>query len=250
VGDLGGLDAGRRLIVFHPRGTGDSARPDDLESYRCDRMVEDVEALRQHLGLERLDILGHSAGANLAELYAAAHPDRVRRLVLVTPSLRAVGLAPTPEEREAALLARKDEPWFAEAYAAYQRCDEDEVAVEDEVLSEAFSYGRWDEAARAHVTADVGWPDWDAMDAHHGPGAFDPEATRAALADLGRHGVDVLVLAGELDTMTTPAWVRRLAEVFPPGSTRFEAQPGAGHYPWIDDAPAFRAVIEGWFTES
>lgn len=249
VGDLGGLDAGRRLLCFHPRGSGDSARPAESDSYRCDRMVEDVEALRVHLGLERMDILGHSAGANLAELYAAAHPDRVRRLALITPSLRAVGLVPSAEEREAALQARKDEPWFAEAYAAYQRCDEDEVAPEDEVLAEAFSYGRWDEAARAHVTADLGWRDWDAIDAHHGAGVFTPEATRAALAGLGRHGVRVLVLAGELDAGSAPAWVERLAAVFAPGSVRFRVQEGAGHYPWIDDAAEFRGIVAGWLAE-
>jgi proline iminopeptidase len=36
--------------------------------------------LRGHLGVERLDLLGHSAGANLAEPYAARHPDRVGKL--------------------------------------------------------------------------------------------------------------------------------------------------------------------------
>lgn len=51
LGDLGGLSAHRRLIVLDLRGTGRSAIPDDTSSYRCDRLVEDVEALRTHLGL-------------------------------------------------------------------------------------------------------------------------------------------------------------------------------------------------------
>ena len=48
------------------RGTGESAIPADPASYRCDRLVDDVAALQDHLGLDRFDLLGHSAGANVA----------------------------------------------------------------------------------------------------------------------------------------------------------------------------------------
>ncbi|MEU2503183.1 alpha/beta fold hydrolase [Streptomyces sp. NPDC007863] len=44
-----------------------------------------VDALRVHLGQERIDLIGHLAGGELAVRYAALHPDRVRSLVLVTP---------------------------------------------------------------------------------------------------------------------------------------------------------------------
>lgn len=68
---LGGLTAHRRLILLDLRGTGDSAVPTDPATYRCDRLVDDVEALRVHLGLDRMDLLAHSAGGSLAMLYAA-----------------------------------------------------------------------------------------------------------------------------------------------------------------------------------
>src|SRR5215212_11058548 len=62
LGDLGGLSAHRRLVLLDLRGTGDSAVPADPASYRCDRLVDDVEALRVELDLDRMDLLGHSAG--------------------------------------------------------------------------------------------------------------------------------------------------------------------------------------------
>src|SRR5580700_4771551 len=92
LGDLGGLAAGRRLIMLDLRGTGQSAVPADPASYRCDRLVDDVAALQDHLGLDRMDLLGHSAGANIAVMYAARHPSLVSKLALVAPSTRAVGL--------------------------------------------------------------------------------------------------------------------------------------------------------------
>src|SRR5215211_1501369 len=74
LGDLGGLSAHRSLVLLDLRGTGESAVPADPASYRCDRLVDDVEALRTHLGPDRVDVLAHSAGGALALLYAARYP--------------------------------------------------------------------------------------------------------------------------------------------------------------------------------
>src|SRR5580698_9286113 len=82
LGDLGGLSAHRQLVLLDLRGTGDSAHPADTATYRCDRQVADVEALREALGLDQIDVLAHSAGSSLAALYLTQHPHRVGELVL------------------------------------------------------------------------------------------------------------------------------------------------------------------------
>src|SRR5690348_6400475 len=74
LGDLGGLGRSRRLVIWDPRGVGVSADPADPATFRVDRLVEDVESLRVHLGLDQMDVLAHSAGAVLAKLYAAVYP--------------------------------------------------------------------------------------------------------------------------------------------------------------------------------
>src|SRR5690348_15185733 len=120
LGDLGGLDEHLRVIRLDLRGTGDSETPVDPASYRCDRLVDDVEALREHLGLTRLELLGHSAGANIAVRYAAAYPERVARLLLITPSTRAVGLEVSVEARRELVRLRAGEPWYGPASAAFE----------------------------------------------------------------------------------------------------------------------------------
>src|SRR5215470_15814134 len=68
LGNLGGLDRDRRLIMPDTRGTALSADPADPETFRVDRLVGDVEALRAHLGLGQMDLLAHSAAATLGVL--------------------------------------------------------------------------------------------------------------------------------------------------------------------------------------
>ncbi|MDR8413380.1 alpha/beta hydrolase [Nonomuraea sp. 3-1Str] len=185
LGDLGGLTAHRRLIMVDPRGTGRSAIPEDAASYRCDRLVDDVEALREHLGLDRIDLLAHCAGANLATLYAARHPERVGRLALITPSTRAVGLDATGEARMATARLRKDEPWFGPAFAALEAIVAGRMSDDNWKAIDPFYYGRWDAAAQAHNAAQDGRRNDEAAAAFGAEGVFDPDATRAALAAFG-----------------------------------------------------------------
>ncbi|MFI6785831.1 alpha/beta fold hydrolase [Nonomuraea sp. NPDC050383] len=234
LGDLGGLTAHRRLIMVDPRGTGGSAIPEDAASYRCDRLVDDVEALREHLGLDRIDLLAHCAGANLATLYAARHPERVGRLALITPSTRAVGLDATGEARMATARLRKDEPWFGPAFAALEAIVAGRMTGDTWKAIDPFYYGRWDAAAQAHNAAQDGRRNDEAAAAFGAEGVFDPDATRAALAAFG---APVLVLAGEVDLNSIPGVVAEFAGLWP--KAEFTVQPGAGHFPWLDDPGRF-----------
>src|SRR6202021_603349 len=69
---LGGLGKSRQLVLLDPRGVGLSADPADQATFGVARLVSDVESLRAHLGLDRMDLLAHSAASVLATLYAAA----------------------------------------------------------------------------------------------------------------------------------------------------------------------------------
>ena len=156
LGDLGGLSKHRRLVMVDLRGTGRSAVPEDRSSYRCDRLVDDVEALREQLGLERIDLLAHSAGANLATLYAARYPQRLGRLALIMPSMYAAGITPSGEARREIAESRRGEPWFDQAYAALQAIQAGEMTDENAKAIDPFFYGRWDGAAQAHVAGQEG----------------------------------------------------------------------------------------------
>jgi proline iminopeptidase len=117
-GDLAGLWERYTLVLLNPRGTGGSDKPADSRAYQIDDYVDDVEALRENLGLERLMLLGHSHGGTVAQAYAARYPGRVRKLVLAST------LARFASEHEGAMRAgmdqRSNQPWYPDALAALE----------------------------------------------------------------------------------------------------------------------------------
>ena len=70
------------IIQFDQRGCGKSTPYAELEGNNTQASVSDLEALREHLGLEKWHVFGGSWGSTLSLIYAQHHPERVMSLVL------------------------------------------------------------------------------------------------------------------------------------------------------------------------
>jgi len=71
-----------RMALFDQRGCGKSRPNASLEDNTTWSLIEDIERLREHLGVEKWCVFGGSWGSTLALAYAITHPDRVESLVL------------------------------------------------------------------------------------------------------------------------------------------------------------------------
>jgi proline iminopeptidase len=103
-----------RIILFDQRGCGRSTPNASLVDNTTWHLVADMEQLREHLGIDRWQLLGGSWGSTLALAYAERHPDRVTSLIL----------------RGIFLLRRRELEWFyqegcnwlfPDAFEAYAR---------------------------------------------------------------------------------------------------------------------------------
>ncbi len=74
--------ASYRIVLFDQRGCGRSTPHASLEENTTWHLVDDIERLREHLGIERWQVFGGSWGSTLALAYAETHPERVTELVL------------------------------------------------------------------------------------------------------------------------------------------------------------------------
>ncbi|MGW8564648.1 alpha/beta fold hydrolase [Isoptericola sp. NPDC055881] len=160
-----------RSITFDQRGCGRSRplvteRLDLLDGNTTAAQIDDIEALRRHLGIERWTVTGASWGSTLALAYAQAHPERVVGIALfavVTTSTAEVEWVTEamgrvfPEEWEAFAGAVERAPGerVVDAYARTLRDPDPEVRARA-----AAAWGRWEDT---HVSLGPGWepdPRW------------------------------------------------------------------------------------------
>ncbi len=231
-GDLAGLDAVFTLVKLNPRGTEGSDRPGDQRAYDTADYVCDLEELRAHLGAERFDLLGHSHGGVVAMAYAAEHPTRVRRLVLMSTLARFQ--ASQLEAMEETMLARAGEPWYADARAALEAEQAGAFATDAElgelVLREfPFYFAHYGDAERAYLeTLAEETPNGDALR------LFNEEIFTAfdLRGGLGRIGAPTLVITGEADFITGPVCAAEIAAGLP--GAELVLVPACGHFLFVE----------------
>jgi proline iminopeptidase len=218
--DLGGVD--RTLVLLDPRGTGGSA---PARTGAFTDLADDLELLRRHLGMQRLDLLGHSAGCWPVLAYAAHHPARVAHLVLLTPARVPIprgGDEPSQDELVKRWFAA--EPWYAAAKVAWDAGRDDPAAL-------PLSYAADLPEVRAHAarierTADC--PDfWSA--------ALDP-------VELAAVSVPVTIVAADRDVVTGLVAPHILASWLPTAAVTW--LPDAGHFPWVTHPRLTREAID------
>jgi len=110
LGVLGALSQqGRRVVFYDQLGSGDSDRPDDPSLWTVSTFVDQLETVREGLGLERLHLLGSSWGGMLALEYALLQPSGLASLVLNSTPTSAPRWAEETGRLRAALPAGLDE---------------------------------------------------------------------------------------------------------------------------------------------
>jgi len=236
--DLGGLSSTRTLWLLDNRGTGASELPANRDSLQLTRLPDDVEDVRAGLDLNPADVLAHSAGCPVALLHAAAHPEVVHRLVLVTPSGRPFGWS--PDDLDKIREARQDEPWYAEAAEAHAALEHASPRLRSELerMTRPFWYGRWDATTQHHAaSADRQMSLRASAGYAPGPG-YDVEGVRQALHEVR---AETLIVVGERDALTGASVGEQFAAEIP--RAQVAVIPGAGHFPWVDEPSAFSGVV-------
>jgi pimeloyl-ACP methyl ester carboxylesterase len=232
-----GLDDTFELVLLCPRG---SLGSDPADDYSLASYVGDVEVLREHLGVEQLDLLGFSHGGCVAMSYAAAQPAHVRRLLLVDT------LAVWGEEAEAAMQrgveARSGEPWFADAAKAIEEEQAGEFASAAELIANLqrqipLYFHRWEgnEQAGRELAEDFA----EAKPLHHFNTVEFP--TLDLREELRAIEAPTLVVAGDDDFICGPACADAIVREL--SNAQLVTIRDSGHPVYLEQPEAFRAAL-------
>jgi proline iminopeptidase len=225
--------AGRRpVVMYDQRGTGRSGALKAGQSCTLRDQVADLEALRIQLRRETLDLLGHSWGGFLVMAYAATHPERVGRLIIVDSA------APKWSETEFVFAQfypdRIEEQSRLELQDALgvQGAFEKSLDVyfgmlflSDEKRDEFLAHTRGlrlHRAVNSAISADVA--------------SLDLTPLLATLE------CPTLVLTGRYDINVAPSTAWRIHRAIP--GSRFHAFERSGHLPFFEEPEAFLEVVE------
>jgi pimeloyl-ACP methyl ester carboxylesterase len=233
------------VVYVEPIGTGESGRLTDPSGYTYERYASQVKGLADHLGIERVALLGHSSGGFVAQRFAIEYADRVAGLVLYDTS---AGVDAAYVEQVMANVAA-----FPAAHPGH------ELAVAD-------ALDAW--AGQGSVTDDDGFSDiarrvfplyfgdyW-AQEQRLAPlrtqvrgwlapqRAAGPVDNRADLTDISR---PVLVVVGRHDFISGPRWSQLMHGALP--DSRLTVLEGSGHFAHLEEPRPFATTVSEFVVE-
>jgi pimeloyl-ACP methyl ester carboxylesterase len=241
--------AGEHFVVCpDQRGFGASDKPEGVENYRTDRIVEDLIALADALEIGRFTLVGHDWGGAVAWLAALRHPDRIARLVIVNaphPLVFQKSLIEDPLQRaasqyitafrspgmERALEAMGLETFYAKTFASHA----DISRVSDE--ERAAYLADW--SAPGALTAMLNWyRASEVVVPAPGEAAEPPAWTKLPFPVLK---LPTLVIWAMRDTALLPVQLGGLDDLVE--DLKIVQVPDAGHFiPWEKPAPVVEAI--------
>jgi proline iminopeptidase len=233
-----------QLVHYDQRGSGRTPAG-DAQRISFTGGLEDLDGLRNALGLERVQLLGHSAGAYLAALYAATHPEATNGVVLLNPG---PPLAPHLMEQFGAAMAARRTPDDDAARRAIEESEEFSAhqpeALERHQLNTFAPFFR-DRATIEQVS--LGFTEITAANVQLAPqrmmgslGSLDPMRQYAGI------GCPTLVVHCELDPIPIE-WSRVLLGTIPDAD--FAVIDGGSHFPMVENADQLRGVVVPWLRK-
>jgi proline iminopeptidase len=240
--DLMPMARNHSLLVYDQRGIGRSTLVSDSTALAAQRYVEDLEAIRIHLGLEQLTLLGHSWGAAPAALYAMQYPERVRRMILVgtIPAERS-GLGRAFQvmaaTRDSTTLRRMAE------LSRIRQANPDDRAACREYYQLWFTpfFGVSEAASRMKGNVCAGSPESLKNKQNVDRFTFASLGNWDWTMSLSRAAVPTLIIHGELDPLPIED-ARKWAAAMP--NARLLELKGIGHFPYVEAPEAFFAAVD------
>ncbi len=239
------LDRGWQVVSYDQLGCGRSDKPDDPSLWRIERYVDEVEDVRNALGLGRMTLLGHSWGGWLAIEYGVTHPEHIARLVLSNTCADMPHLIGELERLRASL--GPETVAMMQRHEAEGTLDHPEYAAAITILNYRHVCRLQDWPAAVRRSLD----DWNmaVYGAMQGPNEFLYVGNLKAwnrVAELGRITCPTLVTVGLHDELP-PACAMRIQHGLP--DARLHVFPNSSHMPFYEEPSVYQEVLLAFLAD-
>ena len=234
-------EAGFRVIVPTLRGFGDTSfrYAQAPRTGNSGIHAMDMIALLDALGIEKLAVIGHDWGANIAEALAVGWPDRIERIAMLATPPRLGGM-PTPSFEQA---QRYWYHWFMATDRGAQAVRADPHGFAHIHWQNWAPPGWFDEATFQKVAKSFDNPDWVAVTLHSYRSRWenavpDPRSDwlETKVKATTKLSLPTLFIKGDVDGVTTQDSFAKVPAKFS-GPFEMVGLPGVGHFPQRE-APA------------
>jgi proline iminopeptidase len=239
------VDAGYRVVTYDQLGCGRSDRPSDPALWTIARYVEEVESVRQALGLGQVHLLGHSWGGWLGIEYALTNVGALKSLVLSNTCADMPHLVSELNQLRAALGAETLAMMQRHEAAGTLQHPEYQAAITLLNFRHVHRLDTLPESVKASLD------DWNMgpYGTMQGPNEFLYTGNLKnwnRIGDLGRITVPALVIVGEHDELT-PACAMRMHQALP--DARIAVLRNCSHLAMYEDPAAYFASLTAFLAE-
>ncbi len=230
------------IIAYDPRNRGLSSRVDDVKMLTIGHEVSDLEAVRDHFKAEKIVPVGFSYLGKVVVMYAAAHPDRVVRVVQIGPAPNGAMEERAPETDFGAppeVLARWKEVREAGGIEKTPReaCEAQQAVMRFYLVGSPMNAGRIGKKETCAMENE--WP----VNVNRHFATLWPTIQGARLSEeqLKKVSMPVLIIHGTKDRNAPYEGGREWASILP--NARLVTVEGAAHAAWADDPVAVFGAI-------
>lgn len=231
------LSKERPIIFYDQRGAGQSTIKGPKGTCTLKDQINDLYALRNHLGYSEIILLGHSWGGFLGMAYTARHPAHVKKLILVDSA--------APRPRDTIFLQKYVFPEIQERRQKLAFAVElgDKQAIKSDTV-EKFSMLFYSPEKKEAIIPEAGNT------------TYNYDVNKALWTDLERYDLSpviqdftqsTLIITGRFDMNVAPLVAYRIHKLIP--KSKYEVFEYSGHLPFFEEPERFVQVIKEFISK-
>lgn len=239
---------GRQLIMYDQLGCGKSAVPSDPSLWTSETWVNELAALREHLGLDEVHLLGQSWGGMLEIIYACDYAPKGIKSMILSSTLSSASLWAQEQHRMIGFMSEEDQAAIAKAEETGVYDDPAYLAANDRFMvrhAAAVPTEDSPEPLRRKKVAGT-----ESYITAWGPNEYSPTGTLQPYEytdKLPTLDMPILITSGTND-LSTPLVAKTMFDAIP--NAKWELFAYSRHMPFVEEREKYVKILQAWLEEN